>query len=87
VSAPLDIMAMSADEVAAHLANMRVAVADMEEVVSAKRSLEDPDAPRAPKPPVIVEDPETALVFEALQRGRASSNGSAQQGNSSRSGG
>ena len=77
MSAPLDIMAMSADEVAAHLANMRLAVADMEEVLSARRVEEDPDAPRAPKPPVIVEDPETASVFEALWRGRASSNGSA----------
>jgi hypothetical protein len=77
VSAPLDIMAMSADEAAEHLANMRVAIADMEEVLSAKRAQEDPDAPRAPKPLVIIEDPETALVFEALQRGRASSNGSA----------
>ena len=29
MSAPLDIMAMSADEAAEHLANMRVAIADI----------------------------------------------------------
>ena len=43
MSAPLDIMAMSADEAAEHLANMRVAIADMEEVLSAKRAQEDPE--------------------------------------------
>jgi len=64
-----DLAALSADEAAALLQ-------DMVELVSAKRALEDPDAPRAPMPPVIVEDPDTAAAFESLQLGRAGSNGS-----------
>jgi putative DNA primase/helicase len=66
----LDLTSLSADEAEGLLR-------DMAEVVSAKRALEDPDAPRAPEPSVILEDPDTAAAFEALQIGRARSNGSA----------
>lgn len=67
---PPDILAMSAAEADHCLTDMRLAVADMEHILSAKRMKEDPDAPRAPEPPVVVEDPETAAYFAALSAGR-----------------
>jgi len=48
-------------------------LADMREVVAAKRLREDPFAPRAPQLPTIVEDPATVAALEALHLGRARS--------------
>ena len=61
-----DLMTMTADEAAVLHKKMLAATEDMGEIVSAKRMLEDQDAPRAPVLPVIEEDPETAAAFEAI---------------------
>ncbi len=59
-----DLTSLTADEAA-------VLLADMTEIVSAKRALEDPLAPRAPeRDPNFVEDPEAAAAFEQLIAGR-----------------
>lgn len=41
--------------------------ADLRELASAKAMREDPNARRAPEPPVVVEDPETAAACERRQ--------------------
>jgi hypothetical protein len=60
---PVDWLALTADETAAVADSV---TRNLAELVSAKRALEDPDAPRAPAPPVVIEDPESAAAFEAL---------------------
>ncbi|MGP8182099.1 MAG: AAA family ATPase [Acidimicrobiales bacterium] len=61
-----NFMTMTADGAVLLHKKMLVATEDMGEIVSAKRMLEDEDAPRAPEIPVIEEDPKTAAAFEAL---------------------
>ena len=39
-------------------------LSELREIVSARATLEDLDAPRAPAPPVIVDDPERAAAWE-----------------------
>jgi hypothetical protein len=60
-----DLARLSADEA-------DVLLHDMAEIVSAKRALEDPLAPRAPewRDPNFEEDPEAAAAFESLMAGR-----------------
>ena len=41
-----------------------IPLSDLREIVSARAMLDDPDAPRAPAPAVVVEDPETAAAWE-----------------------
>lgn len=80
MSGPIDVTGMTADEAAARLAKIRVAVTDWEQVVSSKRLREDADAPRAAEWRLVYPevDPEAQEVFDALQAGReaASHNGS-----------
>jgi hypothetical protein len=45
--------------------------ADLRELASTRAILEDLDAPRAPEPPVVVEDPETASAWERLCQERS----------------
>ena len=52
-----NFMTMTADGAVLLHKKMLVATEDMGEIVSAKRMLEDEDAPRAPEIPVIEEDP------------------------------
>jgi hypothetical protein len=42
-------------------------LSELREIVSARATLEDLDAPRAPELPVVVEDPETAAACERRQ--------------------
>jgi hypothetical protein len=44
---------------------------DLREYVSARAMPEDPDAPRAPLPPIVVEDPETASAWEGQSQERS----------------
>ena len=41
-----------------------LSLSELREVVSARAMLEDLDAPRAPAPPIVVEDPETVASWE-----------------------
>ncbi len=76
---PWDIASMTADNVAELRKDWDRYGRDLAEIESAKRQNEDPDAPRAPEPPVIVPSPASQAAWDALQAGHAaaSSNGSA----------
>src|ERR1019366_819360 len=48
-----------------------ISLPDLRQIVSARAMQEDPDVPRAPAPPVVVEDPETAAAWERLCQERS----------------
>jgi hypothetical protein len=70
LTAPADVLNMSAARAREILTRAEVGVSDLRELVSAKTMLEDANAPRAPEPPVVREDPETAAAIEALWAAR-----------------
>jgi hypothetical protein len=53
--------------------------ADLRELASAKAMREDPNARRAPEPPVVVEDPETAAAWERRCQERSNREARAQR--------
>ena len=71
--APTDILNMTAAEWAVHVAKLGAAFDDAKQVLSAKRMLEDADAPRAPEREKVELDPETASAWAVLQAGRGDS--------------